>query len=207
MLSILSAAILAFAPMQDGDDEDQLTPEQAMEMLKDIQGMMTKAEELLNDSSRGKALETEEELIKKLQNELKDDPSAPTKQILEKVKKLNERTEKKQKDAIEKLAELIKKAKSSSGSGQSKDQKKKDGKNGQKPQNPSSPAQAPYDPNRSDPPSKFRSQADKTGQWGNLPEKIRDAMLHGKRDVDEYPAEFQQMLKEYMERLSGGDDK
>jgi hypothetical protein len=30
-------------------------------------------------------------------------------------------------------------------------------------------------------------------------------MLHGKRDVDEYPAEFQQMLKEYMERLSGED--
>ena len=94
------------------DDEDQLTPEQAMEMLKDIQGMMSKAEELLNDSSRGKALATEEDLIKKLEKEFKDDPTALQKQILEKVKKLNERTEKKQKDAIDKLAELIKKAKS-----------------------------------------------------------------------------------------------
>ena len=30
-------------------------------------------------------------------------------------------------------------------------------------------------------------------------------MLHGKRDIDEYPAEFQQMLKEYMERLAGDE--
>jgi hypothetical protein len=111
----LSAAFLfalgTVAWAQDEDDDDQLTPEQAMEMLKDIQGMMAKAEELLNDSSRGKALETEEELLKKLEKEFKDDPTAMQKQILEKVKKLNERTEKKQKDAVDKLAELIKKAK------------------------------------------------------------------------------------------------
>ena len=207
MLSIVSAAILALAPMQDGDDEDQLTPEQAMEMLKDIQGMMNKAEELLNDSSRGKALATEKDLIEKLDKELRDDPTALQKQILEKVKKLNERTEKKQKDAVDKLAELIKKAKSSSG-GQGKDSKKdQQGKKNQaKPKNPGDPAVAPYDPNRNDPPSKFRSEADKTGSWGNLPEKVRDAMLHGRRDVDEYPAEYQQMLKEYMERLSGHHD-
>ena len=31
-------------------------------------------------------------------------------------------------------------------------------------------------------------------------------MLHGKRDVDDYPAEYQQMLKEYMEKLSGSSD-
>jgi hypothetical protein len=97
---------------QEEDDEDQLTPEQAMEMLKDIQGMMSKAEELLNDSSRGKALETERELIEKLQKEFKDDPAAMQKQILEKVQKLTQRAEKKQKDAIDKLAEIIKKAKS-----------------------------------------------------------------------------------------------
>ncbi len=32
-------------------------------------------------------------------------------------------------------------------------------------------------------------------------------MLHGRRDVDDYPAEFQQMLKEYMEKLSNGDNQ
>ncbi len=203
MLSIVSAAILALAPMQD-DDEDQLTPEQAMEMLKDIQGMMTKAEELLNDSSRGKALATEKDLIEKLDRELRDDPTALQKQILEKVKKLNERTEKKQKDAVDKLAELIKKAKSSSGQGKG-EKKDPQGKNKAKPKNPSDPATDPYDPSRNDPPSKFRSEADKTGSWGDLPAKVRDAMLHGRRDVDDYPAEFQQMLKEYMEKLSGSD--
>lgn len=30
-------------------------------------------------------------------------------------------------------------------------------------------------------------------------------MLHGKRDVDDYPAEYQEMLKEYMKELSGGN--
>jgi len=92
------------------EDEDQLTPEQAMEMLKDIHGLMQKAEELLNDSSRGKALETEKELLDKLAREFKDEPEALQKQILEKVKKLTQRSEKKQKDAIEKMNELIKKA-------------------------------------------------------------------------------------------------
>lgn len=28
-------------------------------------------------------------------------------------------------------------------------------------------------------------------------------MLHGKRDIDEYPAEYQEILREYMERLAG----
>jgi hypothetical protein len=28
-------------------------------------------------------------------------------------------------------------------------------------------------------------------------------MLHGKRDIDEYPAEFQEVLKEYMKQLAG----
>ncbi len=203
MLSATAAILLAFAPVQDGDDEDQMTPEQAMEMLKDIQGMMSKAEELLNDGSRGKALETEEELMRRLEQEL--GATEAQKKILEKVKKLTERSEKKQKDAVDKLAEVIKKAKAQSGNGQSKDQQqKKDGQQS-KPQNPSSPAQSPYDPNRNDPPSKFRSKADKTGSWGNLPEKVRDAMLHGKRDVDEYPAEFSELLKEYMRQLSGED--
>jgi uncharacterized protein with von Willebrand factor type A (vWA) domain len=180
-----------------------MTPEQAMEMLKDIQGMMSKAEELLNDGSRGKALETEEELMRRLEQEL--GATEAQKKILEKVRKLTERSEKKQKDAVDKLAEVIRKAKAQSGNGQSKDQQQKKDGQSSKAQNPSSPAQSPYDPNRNDPPSKFRSKADKTGSWGNLPEKVRDAMLHGKRDVDEYPAEFSELLKEYMRQLSGED--
>lgn len=114
---ILSVAFLfacgafAWAQEDEGEDDDQLTPEEAMEMLKDIHGMMRKSAELLNDSSRGKALETEEEILKKLETEFKDDPSAMQKQILEKIQKLTKRSEQKQKDAIDKLTELIKKAK------------------------------------------------------------------------------------------------
>ncbi len=122
-LAVLSVAFLfAFSVValaQDGDpkeeqpgeDEDQLTPEQAMEMLNDIHGLMEKSAELLNDSSRGKALETEKEILERLEKEFKDDPAALQKQITEKVKKLMQRSEKKQKDAIEKLNEIIKKAK------------------------------------------------------------------------------------------------
>jgi hypothetical protein len=72
---------------------------------------MGKAEELLNDSSRGKALETEKQLMERLERELKDEPGALQKRILEKVGKLVEKAEKKEKDAADKLAEIIKKAK------------------------------------------------------------------------------------------------
>jgi len=94
------------------DDDDQMTPEQAMEMLQEVRGLMGKAEELLNDSSRGKALETEEELIEKLKREFNDEPAAMQKQILEKIQKLTERAAKREKSVIDKLAEVIKKVKS-----------------------------------------------------------------------------------------------
>lgn len=61
----------------------------------------------------------------------------------------------------------------------------------------------PYDPNRRDPMHKFRSRGDRTGRWGDLPARIREAMLSGRRDLDDYPAEFQQILKEYMDALAG----
>ena len=80
----------------------------------------------------------------------------------------------------------------------------KPGQQGMKPQNqPSSPAPAPYDPNRTgDPVNKFRSQGDRTGRWGDLPPRIREAMLSGKRDLDQYPPEFREVLKEYMRKLA-----
>lgn len=98
-------------PQEQAPEEDELTPAQAMELLEDAHRMMGKAEELLNDSSRGKALETEKELLARLERELKDEPGALQKRILEKVGKLVEKAEKKEKDAIEKINEIIKKAK------------------------------------------------------------------------------------------------
>ena len=98
-------------PGAEEPEDDELTPAQAMELLNEAHGMMVKAEELLNDSGRGKALETEKKLIEKLERELKDDPSVLQKGILAKVGKLVEKAEKKEKDAADKLAEIIKKAK------------------------------------------------------------------------------------------------
>jgi len=43
---------------------------------------------------------------------------------------------------------------------------------------------------------------DRTGNWGNLPPRLREAMLNGKRAIDDFPAEYQQILKEYMKKLA-----
>jgi len=121
-VAFLFAIAVPFASAQEGgkeappgtepqEEEDELTPAQAMELLEDAHRMMGKAEELLNDSSRGKAIETEKALMERLQRELKDEPGALQKRILEKVGKLVEKAEKKEKDAAEKLNEIIKKAK------------------------------------------------------------------------------------------------
>jgi len=98
------------------EDEEDLTPEQAMAMLREVRALMEKSEELLQNSSRGKALETEEELLKKikelLKEEEKSDPGAAEKQILEKIERLMKRSEGHQKNAIDTMADLIRRAKS-----------------------------------------------------------------------------------------------
>lgn len=199
----LALALLASPTWAQDGDEDQLTPGQAMETLKDIHGLMRKAEELLNDSSRGKALETEEELLKRLRDEFKDEPEALQKQVLEKVKKLMERSEKKQKDAIDRMVELIKKARTRQTQSQERQPQRQP--QSQPPKNPGERAQSPYDPNRADPPSKFRSQADRTGRWGDLPPRIREAMMHGMQDIDEYPEEFRSVLRKLTKKLAAGE--
>lgn len=109
------------APKQDKhghdeppEDEDELTPEKALAMLKEVNGLMTKSEELLHDSSKGKALATEAEIAKKLKELLKEEPNPENlqKQIVEKIAKLMQKSEGSQKDAIERMAEIIRKAKS-----------------------------------------------------------------------------------------------
>ena len=116
MLTWAAAALLGLAVVQDKpapkEDHEDLTPEKAIEMLKEIQGLMVKSEDLLHDSSRGKAVETEEGILKRIDDLLKDDPSAAQKKTLEKIEKLMSKSEGSQKDAIERMAEIIRKAKS-----------------------------------------------------------------------------------------------
>lgn len=111
LLALLLAAGVQEKPAPKEDHED-LTPEKAIELLKEVQTLMTRSEDLLNDSSRGKALAMEEAILKRIDDLLKDDPSAAQKKALEKIEKLMSKSEGSQKDAIERMAEIIRKAKS-----------------------------------------------------------------------------------------------
>ena len=109
------AALAFLAALQDKPapkaEEEELTPEKAVQMLKEVQGLMVRSEDLLNDSSRGKSVETEEAILKRINDLLKDDPAASQKKTLEKLAKLMEKSEGSQKDAVERMAEIIRKAK------------------------------------------------------------------------------------------------
>jgi ElaB/YqjD/DUF883 family membrane-anchored ribosome-binding protein len=111
-----AATFLAISLFQDKpapkEDHEDLTPEKAIEMLKEVQNLMTLSEDLLNDSSRGKAMETEDAIRKRITELLKDDPAAAQKNALAKIEKLMSKSEGSQKDAIEKMAEIIRKSKS-----------------------------------------------------------------------------------------------
>ncbi len=191
-------------------EEKDLTPEEAMKLLKEAQNLMGRSAELLQESSRGKALEADRELLEKIEKllsaeERKNTPTVQGK-VLKLIQKLLKNSEKKQQKSLGKIKEIIRRAKScKNGKGQPKQQqgqkKPQQQKQANRPQNPGNPAQRPYDPNRTDPPSKFRSRGDRTGQWGDLPPRVRDAILDGFRDIDEYPPEYQEMIKEYMKRL------
>lgn len=57
----------------------------------------------------------------------------------------------------------------------------------------------PYNPNRTEEPSKFQSKATKSGTWGNLPPEIRRAMLAASKE--DVPPEFQEVWKKYYESV------
>ena len=111
-LLLAGAAYCQDKPPAPKDDHEDLTPEKALEILKEVQGLMTRSEDLLNDSARGKSIETEEAILKRIDDLLKDDPAANQKKTLEKIEKLMSKSEGSQKDAIERMAEIIRKAKS-----------------------------------------------------------------------------------------------
>lgn len=203
------------APPAPPKEEAELTIEEAMKILKECGKLMESAEELLNDASRGKALETEKELMDKINKLLADDskenPAESQKKVLEKIQKLMSKSEKSQGQSADKLGEVIRRVKAAQGQGQGQPQqgppqqpqKPMSGK----PDQPQNPADKPYDPNRTgEPINKFRSKGDRTGRWGDLPARLREAMLSGKRSSDDFPAEYQQVLKEYMKRLADEKD-
>jgi hypothetical protein len=202
-------------PAPPGKEDPEMTIEEAMKMLKEVGTLMEAAEELLNNASHGKSLETEKELLEKIDKLLKEDskenPAEAQKKILEKIQKLMGKSEKSQGQSADKMGEVIRRVKSAQGQGQGQPGQPQPGQQQPKPQSqkqdqPSNPADKPYDPNRNgEPINKFRSRGDRTGRWGDLPARVREAMMSGKRAIDDFPAEYQQVLKEYMKRLA--DDK
>ncbi|HXG59834.1 MAG TPA: hypothetical protein VNO22_00535 [Planctomycetota bacterium] len=200
------------APRKAPAEDEELTPERAMEMLRETHQLMQLAEELLNGSAQGKALETEEALLARLKELLKEEPPAGAgdaqKKAIQKIERLMQKSEGSQQGALERLAEIIRKAKPCA-NGACKQHQPQSGPQPQptpqpnRPREPGDPAREPYDPNRTgEPINKFRSTADRTGRWGDLPPRVREAILSGKRDLDEFPPEFQQVLKEYMKKLA-----
>jgi hypothetical protein len=209
---------------QPGEEkqEPELTPEEALKILKECGKLMEEAEALLNDSSRGRALTQDKEALERLEKLLKTkppagDPAAQQKAILEMIERLMGKSQKSQGDTVDKLADVIRRVKQQQGKGQGQPQdgppQQPQGQQpdqmpqGQKPDQPQNPATSPYDPGRnSDPINKFRSKGDRTGRWGDLPPRVREAMLSGSRDLDAFPPEYQQLLQEYFKTLSGDRD-
>jgi hypothetical protein len=100
------------APPGKQEEDEDLTPEKALQLLKETQDLMAKAEDLLNESSRGKAIETEKGIVERINELLKDEPQAAQKKALEKIERLMSKSQGSQKGAIEKMGEIIRKAKS-----------------------------------------------------------------------------------------------
>lgn len=209
-LALLGGLAVQDKPPANPKEEAELSIEEAMKMLKEVGKLMETAEDLLNDASRGKALETEKELMEKIDKLLKEDskenPAEAQKKVLEKIQKLMGKSEKSQGQSADKMGEVIRRVKAAQGQGQpqpGQPQQQQQKPQSQKPDQPSSPAEKPYDPNRNgEPINKFRSKGDRSGRWGDLPARLREAMLSGKRSSDDFPAEYQQLLKEYMKRLA-----
>jgi hypothetical protein len=187
-------------------EEENLTPDDAMAMLREIHKLMGTAEELLHGASLGKGALTQEEILKLLKDVEKMDPSDAQKKVLELINKLLSKSEKNQKDVIERITELIKKSKSQGSSSESKPGEPKPGEGSKPgaskpPKQPGSPATSPYNPNRTDPPSKFRSLADRRGEWGALPPKERDSIIHELDRLHMFQPEYQEQIRNFFEEI------
>ena len=206
------------APKGEPQEEPELTPEEALKILKECGKLMEEAESLLNDSSRGRSLSKDKEAIERIEKILKqkppEDPAAQQKMVLEMIERLMGKSQKSQGDTVDKLADVIRRVKQQQGKGQGQPQQgppqqqpPDQQQQSQKSDQPQNPATSPYDPGRNtDPINKFRSKGDRTGRWGDQPPRLREAMLTEKRDLDAFPPEYQQILQEYFKTLSGDRD-
>lgn len=190
------------------EEEDELTPEQAVKSLDEIRELMMKSEELLHLSSNGKeAIEKQKDLLAKI-DELLKETEKNQKSTMEKIGKLMEKSEGEQKDTIDKLTLLIKKAKEAQGNGQPQpqpqpgDPQEKDQQGQPKPKDKSgNPATKPYDPSKTEQAEALKKMLEGSLRWGDLPQKMRDQILMGEMDIEKFPPEYRDILENFFKEL------
>lgn len=92
------------------DEVEPFSPEEAMALLNEVRDLMKSSEELLYTSARGRVLETEKGILRRIETLLGKDPKAAQKKILEKIERLLGKTEGNQKESVDKIDEIIKRA-------------------------------------------------------------------------------------------------
>lgn len=212
------------APAPPGGEEGseaEPPPADPLKTLEEAARLMAEAEEYLNSAAAWKGAARGTEAERKLR--LPEEPAAPgggaagqaqekQSQAHEKLGKLLDDADRRQKDTIERINLLIRQARAceSQGGGSPRPQLRpqplpRSPRPQPQDQRPDAGdrARRPYDP----PPVSDRTApprtADRTDRWGDLPPHVRDEAFQGRRQVDEFPAEYRDLLQEYYKRLSG----
>jgi hypothetical protein len=211
----------------DAGEEGEEKRADPIKTLEEVVKLMAEAEEYLNAAAARKALDTGREIERKLEPPppspdkppeagTPPPPSGESQKAIEKMKLAQEKidkllggADKKQKDTIELINLLIRQARQVQQSGQQQQQRQQQQQQQrQQPQNQpnaTNPAQQPYTP----PPTREGTApprtADRADRWGDLPPHMRDETNQGMRQVEEFPAEYRELLQEYYKRLSGGE--
>lgn len=99
-------------PLPPQEEAQPLTPQEVQKMLQEIYDLMGDAEAQLNDAARGEALKSEADVVKRIEELLKETNAAAAgqKAILQKIQKLMGGSKQKQQGSIDKINELIKRA-------------------------------------------------------------------------------------------------
>lgn len=109
-------------------------------------------------------------------------------------------SQKKQGRAIDKLNELIRRSQWAGSASGLPDQPRQPRSHGLKGYRPPPRAASPSPHDRA---NKFRSKSDRYENWGLLPAHVREAIIHSRRDFEEFPSEFRELIKRYLIEISG----
>jgi hypothetical protein len=196
-------------------DDISRNPQAIILLLGDSGENMKTAEEFLVDSGKGKDLVGDKGIEKKLEKSQKAinkvlvgrkveiKPAGDIQSsILQLVDMLLLTTKETQNIAIARLEELLRKLPDTKPeSRQPSDNENQPEPQNAEPQDPTEPANKPYDVNRVGDSSPIPRHPNESGDWVRLPERVREQILAGERDIEKFPAEYRDILKRYFESL------